>query len=213
MPSLQALRDVIFFTLDDRAGPDIQALGCDSWISSCADGLTDAVACFIATEAMLEATLETNRQQIHEAVSNEIPPIEAFADVPAPTEDAESTSGRCRSVFAWPPGGTVTECEVLRSDGQWLRFELRDGRWERNARGWRLAARPLVWRHSLETPADGGFGARHAGRPRLTACQRCKDTGQEPPRERMFFPFAYCRPGGDHWLRENGHGNKRASGP
>ena len=75
-------------------------------------------------------------------------------------------------------------------------------------------------------PTDGGFGARHVGRPGhtvadtntrcrclachgggylsgSTACPRCKGTGQEPPHDRMFSPFAYGRPGGMHWLDEN----------
>ncbi len=147
--------------------------------------LADDVACFIATEAMRERPER-------------------------------------RSVFAWPPGATVIECEVLRPDGRWLRTELRGGRWVTpSASPWKIATRPLVWRHSPEIATDGGFGARHKGRPgqsvadadrdvQTTAavgkpCHRCKGTGQEPPRERLFFPFAYGRPGGPHWLMENGH--------
>ena len=47
------------------------------------------------------------------------------------------------------------------------------------------------------------------------ACHRCKGTGQEPARERMFFPSSYLRSGGAHWLTENGYDCRRyrGSGP
>lgn len=120
--------------------------------------------------------------------------------------DVESTGGRYRSVFVWPPGATVTECEVFRSDGRWLRVGLQDGLWELSSDSWKLGTRPLVWRHSLETPADGGFGARHKGRPGLTVadadtCAACHEARTSC--QRLFFLSALGRSGGGKFLIEN----------
>ncbi len=81
-----------------------------------------------------------------------------------------------RPVFRWPPV-LETDCEVLRQDGQWEHVaRRRDGQWERydtsgapwgGGNWWESTDWPWVWRHSIE-PADGGFGARHQGRPGQT---------------------------------------------
>jgi len=123
-----------------------------------------------------------------------------------------------RSVFAWPPALEI-DCEVLCRNGRWERIALRrDGRWELYDGlgiagltggwdgGWDW---PLVWRHSPEMATEGGFGARHKGRPRQTEADadgRCPTCDQETkaPRERLFFPRAFHTPGGVRWLAENG---------
>lgn len=184
MPSLETLRRTIELSL--RRNGDLLD-GCTvvgDGVRELAAELTEAVARFIATEATLEA----------------------FADVPAPTEKTDPVKGARPKVSA-----ELAEF-VAR---QRARFETLP------AFEMSMPEGPID-----PTPVDGGIGARHGGRPGQTvadadercpdcsgggylpstACPRCKGTGQvtKAPRERLFFPRAFRTPGGDRWLAENG---------
>ena len=82
-----------------------------------------------------------------------------------------------RAVFAWPPEVGMTECEVLRPNGRWERVALRrDGNWVREGiSGIAWGLWPCAWRHSPEIATDGGFGARHKGRPGQTVADADRD--------------------------------------
>ncbi len=179
MASLETLRRTILRTLEENRA---LLVGVDDSRNrrELAGILADSIACFIATEAA----------------------VEAFADVPAPTED---------DFFKWPPPTNLMRCEALRPDGVWVPvtrdqpgFPLVDiervpiDRWHVPLSTWRYL-------EGVE-PADGGFGARHKGRPRLTiadadTCAACHEAHTSC--QRLFFPSALGRPGGGKWLIEN----------